>query len=180
MGYLFFQTQERKKVSDMGQKQQGLRISDAVAQLLAIRAYLVKPFPPANGPDADEETDQVELAGSSRVAILVGIHISSWPAQCPGMMCWLPSSACDICIHDGAKPKKMKVRSAEYLKAVQKDMEEIHDLLVRYKNCSCVPLQMQNVMGDGRHAAQDEVHEMATNRRGNRARAEQHGLGRRF
>lgn len=147
-------------------------ISGTADQQQADRASVVEAILPANGSDADEPPDQVELAGTSKAVKLIGVDTSGWPtlsskairltevatsiwpAKCLKGACHLPSSACSACPHG------------------QVSMEDVQALLERFKDHSPEPLKMVNVMGDGRRAAQYEVHEVAPNCRGSRAMKE--------
>src|ERR1035437_9015552 len=118
-----FSTQERKKVSDMGKRQE--YISDETAQKMATRAWVDSYFPPQeHGIDADEEQDLVERAGSSMV-VLTGIYTVEAPGKCT-IMCYFPVAACASCIHDGAKP--VKAHEPE----VQMDLTDVRALLQKY------------------------------------------------
>lgn len=141
------------------------RISDARAQLLAVRAWMGTFFPKAQGIDADEAQDLVERAGSSCI-VLTGIYTVDWPKKCT-IACYFPTVACGTCPHDGAKPKKISEPDEP---EEQLDLTGVQVFLQRF-TLHLPPKKVKPVFQSW-HETRDELYLVAPPTRGRRASVE--------
>lgn len=137
--------------------------SDESDQRRAVKAWVGTFFRDAQGSDADEAPDQVELAGSSMV-VLTGIYTVEWPNKCPGVMCYRRADDCTACIHGGAKPGKM-------------DMTDVEKLLEKFGTLHLPPRKMKPIFLT-RNEALFELFSFAPASRGRRAQNELRFSGR--
>lgn len=143
--------------------------SDESDQRRAVRAWVGTFFRDAQGSDADEPPDQVELAGSSMV-VLTGVYTAQWPAKCPGVMCYRRADDCNVCIHGGAKLKRT-------LSDEKMDMTDVEELLKKFGTLHLPAKEVKRAF-QSRNDALYEQYALVSTCRGNRVRSELRMSGR--